>query len=112
MTQFFAQAFRESKFRCTYCCKDLLHDYDTFHTSQEDHLIPSSEGGKNEQSNIVMSCYVCNNLRGNYMPKDIGRPEENRERLIQGIREYVMQRRAERIGKHFAYWTLHQEKKP
>jgi 5-methylcytosine-specific restriction endonuclease McrA len=112
MTQFFAQAFRESKFRCTYCCKDLLHDYDTFHTSQEDHLIPRSKEGADEQSNIVMSCFVCNNLRGNFMPKDIEPTAANRERLIQGIREFVMQRRAEKIGEYFTYWTLNQENKP
>jgi hypothetical protein len=101
MTQFFAQAFRESKFRCTYCCKDLLHDYDTFHTSQEDHLIPRSKEGADEQSNIV-----------NFMPKDIEPTAANRERLIQGIREFVMQRRAEKIGEYFTYWTLNQENKP
>lgn len=113
MTKFFSKAFRAAQGHCTYCCKNLMQDFDTFWTAQEDHLIPRKHQGTDEQSNIVIACFVCNNLRGSFMPSDEKVDyfaPNNREKLIDSIRAYVMKRRAEEISESYAGWTRNMQR--
>ena len=103
MSKHFKAVFERDKGRCVYCGRDMLVDFETFMTVQEDHLVPISTGGPDEVNNIVTACSVCNMLKGAYTPPDVYKPEE-RVAYITAIREHVMSRRAECMAE-FISWT-------
>lgn len=45
---------------CQYCHKHLSKDNYTI-----DHVIPKSRGGRTDYENTVLSCYSCNQIKGN-----------------------------------------------
>ena len=45
MSKHFSKVFENSNFRCVYCGRDMLVDFETFMTVEEDHLVPKSKGG-------------------------------------------------------------------
>ncbi|WP_445631233.1 HNH endonuclease [Nostoc sp. DSM 114167] len=45
---------------CWWCCQNLPQKNLTF-----DHLLPKSRGGSNFFENLRLSCFPCNNSRGN-----------------------------------------------
>lgn len=59
------QLWDRQKGECHYCgilmTKGVLHNPDRI---TSDHVIPKSKGGKNDISNLVGACWVCNNARG------------------------------------------------
>ena len=61
-TSGFAKEFlkENSNVKCIYCSENLIDDNAT-----TDHIIPISEGGSNAQINLVVTCFSCNNERGN-----------------------------------------------
>jgi 5-methylcytosine-specific restriction endonuclease McrA len=93
-----AQAERavRSNFKCEYCDKDLLASVENFKEWQEDHIIPLSSGGKDEDSNIAVSCRTCNvNVKSRWNPLDVGPDSQSREDLIEVVREYVTKKRTD-----------------
>lgn len=48
---------------CQYCEKDIKYSLAT-----KDHVVPKSKGGKNHDSNIVLSCKKCNNKKASKFP--------------------------------------------
>ena len=100
MATVFSRVFERDRHRCVYCGKYLLLDFETFHTSQLDHLVPGSD---NDLSNLVLSCYVCNNLKGKHVPLGID-SSMDRAAYIQQVREFVMRARAVKM-QEFASWT-------
>lgn len=61
-TSGFAKEFiqRNRNAKCIYCERKLTHENAT-----TDHIVPISEGGNNCQVNLVVTCFDCNNERGN-----------------------------------------------
>ncbi len=53
---------------CWWCCQNIPQKNLTF-----DHLLPKSRGGSNSFENLRLSCFPCNNSRGNslYPPSRI-----------------------------------------
>lgn len=49
--------------RCTYCRKPL-----SIFTATQDHVIPVSKGGADEDDNIVLACYRCNSSKSDMLP--------------------------------------------
>lgn len=45
--------------RCHYCRKPVCNNSSTI-----DHVVPRSQGGTNEQGNLVLCCFDCNNEKG------------------------------------------------
>ena len=43
--------FRRDGYRCVYCCRDLLHDFDAFWLVQLDRLMP--DGSHYDKDNVV-----------------------------------------------------------
>ena len=50
--------------RCAYCDADNVD-------LNLDHIIPKSRGGSSSLSNLVLSCYECNLIKGNLLPHEI-----------------------------------------
>ena len=57
-------------FCCVYCGKNLLSDVIRMTSAQLDHIIPKSKykGYINEDSNLVLSCYCCNQIKRAFDP--------------------------------------------
>lgn len=101
MSNYFSDAFTKAGGRCEYCGKNLLDDFDVFWMTAEDHLKPRSvEETTSESENIVIACSVCNNLKGKYNPEG-----DNREEMITKARQYIFERRAEKI-QDFLSWRV------
>lgn len=96
----FSKIFARDSGICTYCRDNLKRDFDRFWSAQRDRLVP---GGNYVLHNVVLTCSVCNNLRGNYTP-DFPLTEESRNRYINDIRSRVMARRKDKIESDFASW--------
>ena len=103
MSQYFRKIFERDEHRCIYCSRWMLSDFDTFMLTEEDHLLPTNDGGFDDESNRVTSCRVCNMLKGGFSP---GRELylSDRAAYIQQIRDYIGTRRAERLADFFS-WT-------
>ncbi len=60
----YRQGIVKKKFRrgqtCYWCSRPIEQ-----HTATIDHVIPLSRGGSNAASNCVLTCYDCNQERGN-----------------------------------------------
>lgn len=49
---------------CFFCGMDLWHKTRTI-----DHWIPRSKGGKDEPSNMVLTCLPCNAIKKDFLPE-------------------------------------------
>ena len=103
MTKLFPDAFEKCNYRCVYCGKDMLTDFDTFMTAQEEHLIPRSKDGEDDQDNIIIACFVCNVLRKNWLPD--GYEKLSKPELLHAIRQEIFRRRAENTV-NFVGWGV------
>ena len=56
--------FQRDKQTCQYCLKHVQRHEVTY-----DHVIPRSQGGKTEWTNIVICCQPCNSRKGGRTPK-------------------------------------------
>lgn len=52
---------------CSYCLKVLEYDDAT-----NDHIIPTSKGGKTDWENCTLACRACNNEKGDKTPQESG----------------------------------------
>ena len=59
--------FRRDDHFCLYCGKQFTDSYLT-----RDHVIPISQGGKNNWQNLVAACQRCNNFKGGRTPEQAG----------------------------------------
>lgn len=59
--------FEHYGYRCAYCGKKFKPKELNF-----DHVVPRSQGGKTNWSNIVASCYSCNTHKANRTPAEAG----------------------------------------
>lgn len=79
-----------ANFQCEYCDRDLLASVDSYKMWEEDHIVPLSAGGSNEDSNIAIACRVCNyHAKRGWNPQNECGPSASREILIAAVREYV-----------------------
>lgn len=94
------EAYRRDRYTCRYCGRQTVHRdvlkllsgalpgalpyrngqwtpleehivYWTYSTSTEHHL-PLARGGTNERSNIVTTCYQCNDVKNDYLIEELG----------------------------------------
>ena len=81
-------------YRCVYCGRFLLADFDSWASLHTDHLIPKSAGGDESEENLVTSCPTCNSLKGVFRPK-MKLTRASREAFIKAIRKHIAARRTE-----------------
>jgi len=94
----FLQLFERDQGRCVYCGVDLKADYDRFMMATEDHLVPESKGGGGrELEKLVLSCRVCNGLKGNFVPHPPLDPIKDRRKYVTEVRAHIMKKRSERL---------------
>ena len=85
-----------SGFKCAYCDRDLLSSVNDYKAWQEDHIVPLSAGGVDEDSNIVISCRTCNvNVKSTWDPRTRCGYNATREQLINTVRDYVSEKRTQ-----------------
>lgn len=53
--------------KCAYCGCHL-----TVGSVTKDHVMPTSRGGKDVLTNVVASCWMCNNIKADRTPKEAG----------------------------------------
>ena len=61
----------------TYVTKEILKSDPTCaycgnKSSTVDHVVPRARGGSNNRKNLVGCCFPCNNLKGAFLPKELG----------------------------------------
>lgn len=64
--------FRE-KGKCAFCFTDLTNIYSSFTDKNYDHIIPVSEGGLQDVSNLQLLCGNCNRKKGTSMERYTGK---------------------------------------
>lgn len=83
-----------ANFSCEYCGLDLLASVDNFKQWENDHIVPASAGGTDDDSNIAVSCRTCNwHLKRGWDPSSECGSNAEREELVDAVREYVRKRR-------------------
>lgn len=83
-----------ANFRCEYCDRDLLASVNDYKEWQEDHIVPVSSGGKDEDENVAIACRTCNfNVKGKWDPRSVCGGNATRQELVDAVRRYVAQRR-------------------
>ena len=92
----YEKVVKRDRFRCVYCCRDMLHDFDSYWSVQMDHLCPR---GGDDLENVVTACFVCNNLKGTFCPEG----DSRKERIV-SARKHVMQRRSEKMTIDYDTW--------
>ncbi len=110
MSQYFSAAMTACDNRCVYCGKDMLIDFETFMTGEEDHLIPRSRGGLDDATNIVIACSLCNRLKAGWVPPN-GESMDRKE-LVNAIREEILRRRLKHMQIYFGWVFKNQELRP
>ena len=69
---------------CQYCGRNGLESLDDWHSCTVDHVIPVSEGGTDDESNLVTCCSYCNAIKGN-----------KKFESFEAAKEYILGRRKE-----------------
>lgn len=103
MSKFFWNAFIAANGRCVYCLKDLLGSFEEFAQSQEDHVVPRSQGGPHSPENIVISCAVCNALKHGHSPTLEPFSPEKRNDYIEAARQTISEQRQNKFI-DYSWW--------
>lgn len=83
-------------FKCEYCDRDLLASVNDYKEWQEDHIVPLSSGGADEEENLAVACRTCNvNIKAKWNPQLVCGSGAGRSELIQATRDYVARRRTQ-----------------
>ena len=83
-----------SDFRCVYCGRDLLADFESYLTITRDHLVPRCAGGPNGHENRVASCAACDRLKAGALVNDLAEARALVTRMRRGRRVWFERVRA------------------
>ena len=84
-----------ARYRCEYCGRDLLASVDNYRMWQEDHIIPESLGGEqDDMDNLALCCRSCNMPKGRWNPRCSAHDSTTREGMIQAVRDHLYRHRA------------------
>lgn len=86
--------------KCAYCGKTNV-------PLEVEHIVPKSRGGTERVSNLAISCYECNLLKGKRTAEEFGHPEveEQAEELLKAVAfmNNVRWRLVERLDCRYTY---------
>lgn len=83
-----ALVFVRAKGCCEYCGVDLVHNRIAWDAAQFDHVIPKSKSGSDDESNLALSCKVCNNAKMTFVPEG-----DDRSARIKSAQLHISSRR-------------------
>jgi|TARA_B110000495_G_scaffold202293_1_gene221989 CRISPR/Cas system Type II protein with McrA/HNH and RuvC-like nuclease domain len=83
----YREIYIKDGYRCVYCGRDMLSDFDTWMSIELDHVIPKAEGGDDSITNRVTSCNLCNKLKGAFVPEGFAKMEQ--QELLEEIRGWI-----------------------
>ena len=89
------KVLERDNYTCVYCGFDGRL-FDNWMQLSWDHLLPTSQGGKDELENLATACLSCNSITSRMRIS----PGETREEILTKKREHVAQRRKE----YYARW--------
>jgi len=102
-----AKLYVETKGKCEYCGIDLFTNILTYYSSDIDHILPKSKYQqlKDNDLNTALSCKICNQSKGrrDFLKKGedpIIMLTENRQELINRVKEYVKIKRQEKENEY------------
>jgi 5-methylcytosine-specific restriction endonuclease McrA len=98
--------------KCQYCGKVTPR-----HEATYDHVLPRAAGGKTEWTNVVISCYSCNQKKASRTPEQAGmrlRSTPVRPKTLPDIRVTIVWRKGDpdswrAFMRDFAYWNTELE---
>lgn len=64
MRSVLARKVKEQNGRCFYCERPFVKRHDSDCRPTRDHVDPRSNGGREDDRNIVAACWRCNNAKG------------------------------------------------
>ena len=91
-----AREYVRRKGRCVYCGHDVVHNRLGYATLEFDHLLPRAKfSDLPDDQNLVLACWLCNRLKGDYDPSDKhpSMLETAKSQLIENSRSYIGNKR-------------------
>ena len=96
----YERVYHRDGYRCVYCGRYMLSDFDTWQSIHTDHLVPLAKGGDDSLANLVTSCPVCNTLKGSFVP-EVDIHLAGKDAFIQKIREFIYKKRGQKLERFF-----------
>jgi len=109
MADIWDRKYQEFKARCVYCGKDLFNDVDAYMGAVLDHLVPLKAKDVDEETNLVLACSVCNNLKHDFDPREKGGVNPSKNELIELARTEIFDRRAKKTAELFSYLKKYEQ---
>lgn len=88
----YRKTYIKSGYRCAYCGRDLIEDFDAWMGIEVDHIIPISKGGSDKLSNRVAACSVCNGEKGRYLHPN--HKIMTAQQIFAAAKDYVLKKRS------------------
>jgi CRISPR/Cas system Type II protein with McrA/HNH and RuvC-like nuclease domain len=85
--------YHKDDYRCVYCGRDMLVDFDSWMSIEIDHVVPASKGGADSIENLVTACSVCNKLKSRFVVE--GFESKIVPEVLEAARVHVLKKRAE-----------------
>jgi 5-methylcytosine-specific restriction endonuclease McrA len=95
--------YARDHYRCQYCGKKAA-----MHELTYDHVIPRSQGGRTEWTNIVTACYECNRHKGGRTPKQAGMhllSQPAQPNWVPAVTIRISTRSVPDAWRDYLYWT-------
>ena len=70
------RTLRKRRFKCAYCGKDLLSNFEDFLHATIDHVVPLKAGGADDLSNRLPACRTCNHVKADAIVRNIQHARE------------------------------------
>jgi 5-methylcytosine-specific restriction endonuclease McrA len=91
--------YARDHYKCQYCAKKAL----TY-----DHVVPRSQGGQTEWTNIVTCCYLCNRKKGGRTPREAGMAllaQPTQPNWVPAVAIRISLRSIPEAWRDYLYWT-------
>ena len=89
----YEKVYARDGYRCIYCGRFLLTDFESWASLHTDHLVPSVAGGDETSENLVTSCPTCNLLKHDFRASFPYEPNR-RDEYLKEAREYIGRKRS------------------
>ena len=95
--------YARDNYKCQYCGKKA-----SMHELTYDHVVPRSQGGRTEWTNIVTCCYECNRKKGGRTPQQAGmhlRTQPAQPNWVPAVVIRISTRSVPDAWRDYLYWT-------